>query len=659
MTPLSMANDITRVLLVEPDADAQQRLHGVLTNNRSRRYVVSGASALGEVGPDTDCDVIVAARDTAGPEFESLRRVRQDLPAMPIVLMVGEGHSPDVAQRAIDAGADEVLLADDLTASRVEHTLRMASTRRAGRVREPQAGDERFRRLVDSTDLGLFEFEPSTGQLSVSGRTRRSFGLAPDDPVTYASLLQRVQVHDRPRIQGAMEGALRGEKDGQYSAEFRTVDPGDGQERWLAAWGRLAAGGAGEPDRLVGVTQDISERKRAEGALVDADRRRAEFLATLAHELRNPLAPIRFAVRMLEPHLAVVPAAARPLAVIDRQVSHVARLIDDLLDVSRITRNKIELRVEETNLGSILQAAIEANEPLLEAAGHRLESDVPQTPIPLAADAARLVQVFSNLLNNAIKFTPAGGTIRLSATRTASDVQVSVTDDGMGIAPEVLPHVFDLFRQEDVTLERSAGGLGIGLTIAQALVAMHGGTIEARSGGPGAGAEFIVRLPALATEPTAAADGVALPPATASLRVLIVDDNRDAAEMLELFTRARGHEAAVAFEGYTAVRVAGDFRPDVVLLDIGMPGMNGYSVARMLRQRATGTRMFVVAVTGWGQEDDRRRGRDAGFDLHLTKPVDPVALERLFERIAHTRLCPGCDACFRAEGNTAAGADAR
>jgi two-component system CheB/CheR fusion protein len=638
---------MTRVLLVEPDPAAQSLIQSLLTTHVAGSGDITIAPALDQVGARASCDVIVAARVTAGADFDELRRVRRDLPLVPVVLIEHAPESVETAALAIDAGADEVLFEEDLAGPRLIRAVSAAIARRVVSMRAQREGDERFRLLIDGTELGSFELHPQTKQLIWSDRTRLLFGAAPADALSYETFLRAVHPNDRARVNAAVQGAMRGDKLGRYVDEFRTVGLRDGQERWLAAWGRVVIGEADQPVRLVGVVLDISERKRAEHGLVEADRRKTEFLATLAHELRNPLAPIRFAVKMLERYLVQVPPAARPLSVIDRQVSHLARLIDDLLDVSRITRNKIQLRTEVANLATILQAAIESVEPLLEGAGHQLETDIQSAPIPVEVDTARLVQVFSNLLNNAVKFTPSGGTIRVAARGSGTEAEVHVVDDGMGIAPELLPHVFDLFRQEDTTLERSASGLGIGLTLAKTLVAMHDGTIEARSGGPGAGAEFIVRLPISAKTPHAGTNEVVAPAAADPLRVLIVDDNRDAAEMLEMFARARGHEVTVAYEGYTAVGTALSFRPDLVLLDIGMPGLNGYNVARMLRQQKADKQLFVVAVTGWGQEDDRRRGRDAGFDLHLTKPVDPAALDRLFERIAHTRDCAGCDQCLR------------
>jgi len=366
-------------------------------------------------------------------------------------------------------------------------------------------------------------------------------------------------------------------------------------------------------------------------ALKEADQRKDEFLATLAHELRNPLAPIRNAVQLLRVRGSSDPDSQWGREVIDRQVNQMVRLLDDLLDVSRISYNKLQLRKERIDLQTVVQSAIETSRPLIDAAGHELTVVLPTAPIPLLADPVRLAQIFSNLLNNAAKYTRPGGHIRLAAERRGNDLLVSVIDDGIGIAPEMLPQVFCLFSQGNgPLLERSQAGLGIGLALVRGLVELHGGTIEARSEGPDRGSEFLICLP-IAIEAAMvehAAENGSLEPVQ-KLRILIADDLKDSADSLAVLLSLSGHEAQTAYDGEEAIQMAARLKPDVALLDIGMPKLNGYDLCRRIRAEEWGRHAFLVAVTGWGQEGDRRRAKEAGFDCHLVKPVDPAALMRL------------------------------
>lgn len=369
--------------------------------------------------------------------------------------------------------------------------------------------------------------------------------------------------------------------------------------------------------------------------LKEADRRKDEFLAMLAHELRNPLAPLRNAlhvVRQRGPEQSAVVRQAWEL--MDRQVDHLVRLVDDLLDVSRITRGRVELRKEKVDLAEAATRALESARPLIDARRHRLTYEGPPAPVRVEADPVRLAQVIGNLLNNAAKYTDEGGQITLTVGREGHEAVVRVRDTGAGLPPEMLPRVFDLFTQAESTLDRAQGGLGIGLTLVRSLVEMHGGSVQALSAGPGQGSEFVVRLPALAGEPEARAGaGPAAAAPVAPRRVLVVDDNADSAESLALLLRLSGHQARTAYNGTSALAAARAFSPQVVLLDIGLPGMDGYEVARRLRAGAGGEKMVLVAQTGYGQEDDHRRSRQAGFDAHLVKPVDPGVLEALLAQL--------------------------
>jgi signal transduction histidine kinase len=362
--------------------------------------------------------------------------------------------------------------------------------------------------------------------------------------------------------------------------------------------------------------------------LREADHRKDEFLAMLAHELRNPLAPLSNAlhiVRQRGPERRAVVRQAWDL--MDRQVAHLVRLVDDLLDVSRITRGKVELRKQAVDLAEAATRAVESARPLIDARRHRLIYEGPAAPVRVQADPVRLTQVIGNLLNNAAKYTDEGGRISLTIGREQADAVVRVRDTGVGISAEMLHRVFDLFTQADRTLDRAQGGLGIGLTLVRSLVELHGGSVQALSGGLGAGSEFVVRLPALTAEEESG--GPASPEMAAPVtprRVLVVDDNVDNAESLALLLRLGGHEARTAQTGPGAIAAASEFRPEVVLLDIGLPGMDGYEVARRLREGTGGKTLLLVAQTGYGQEDDRCRSRQAGFDAHLVKPIDPGTL---------------------------------
>jgi PAS domain S-box-containing protein len=405
----------------------------------------------------------------------------------------------------------------------------------------------------------------------------------------------------------------------------------DGQYRWFLSRAVPIRDDQGRIIRWFGTNTDVTDRIEMEAALRENDRRKDEFLATLAHELRNPLAPIRNSLALMRQPGASPSEVAEARDIMERQLGLMVRLIDDLLDLSRITRGTLELRRHRVELGSIIQQAIETVRPLVECASHHLQVNLPSRPVYVDGDPMRLAQVFSNLLNNACKFTPHGGHIRLQAEVEGAEVVVAVGDDGMGIPPDKVQTIFEMFAQLDRTLERSQGGLGIGLTIVKRIVDMHGGSIQVHSDGPGRGTTFHVRLPVLvegAPPPTPGRDEVE-PGRAAGRRILVVDDNRDSADSLAMLLRLEGNEAHVAHDGIEAVDAAARLRPDLILLDLGLPRMNGYSVCQRIRHEPWGREVTIVALTGWGQEEDRRRSTEAGFDGHLVKPVDHGELMRI------------------------------
>jgi signal transduction histidine kinase len=389
-------------------------------------------------------------------------------------------------------------------------------------------------------------------------------------------------------------------------------------------------------DGIFCVGFDVTEAHSVNERLLDADRRKDEFIATLAHELRNPLAPIRNALQIARSRSTTQVQLRWCYDVIDRQVRHMALLLDDLLDVSRITRGTLQLRLERVELAAIIDSAVETARPLIDSRRHRLTVSLPPEPVWLSADALRLAQVVSNLLTNAAKYSEPHGVIHLSGTLEATETVIRVADEGIGIEPQMLSRIFEMFAQGKAAVDQVEGGLGIGLSLVKGLVSLHNGTVDAMSGGPGKGSVFTVRLP-LSPE-----SGSAVTPRNCvaddrggviGRRILVVDDNRDIAESLGLLLKLEGHDMRIAYDGQQAVEIADTFQPEVVVLDIGMPHLNGHQTASELRKRAWAKTTIFVAVTGWGQPDDRRRSLDAGFDHHLVKPVDPMDLRVALERI--------------------------
>ena len=374
------------------------------------------------------------------------------------------------------------------------------------------------------------------------------------------------------------------------------------------------------------VFRDISQRKRSQDALIEADRRKDEFLAVLAHELRNPLAPLRNAIQIVR-MANHDPATVRPLwGMMERQIHQMVRLIDDLLDVSRITRGKLQLRKEPVEIASVVESALEMSGPIVERSKHAVEVSIPEGRHMVEGDRARLVQVIDNLVANAAKYTDPGGRIRIAVEPAGRQLRIHVKDNGIGIPKEMLERVFDMFTQVDRSLERSRGGLGIGLTLVRRIVELHGGTVVARSEGAGRGSEFTVTLPRIEAETGAAPAAPSAATAAASHRILVVDDNRDAAASLMETLQLMGHEVRAAYDGLECLREAERFQPEMVFLDIGMPRLNGFDTAKRLRGEPWARNCLLVAVTGWGQDEDRRRAREAGFDHHLVKPIDFDAL---------------------------------
>ena len=434
---------------------------------------------------------------------------------------------------------------------------------------------------------------------------------------------RELQAGELPLVRAIAQGAEQPAEE----LEFRFAD---GEVKFGFVYAAPLFGSDARARGAVCAILDITERK------LD-DRRKDEFLATLAHELRNPLAPAMNALQLLRVAPSDAAAAATARDMLDRQIRQMKRLIDDLMDVSRITQGKLVLQRERVRLQTIVDDAVDACRASLTAKAHRLEVDIPRAPIDVTGDPARLTQMLSNLLGNSCKFTPPGGRIRLHAHAEGVNLTISVSDDGVGIAPQLLPRVFDLFMQGDRALERTTDGQGIGLSLVRRLAEMHGGSVEARSEGVGRGAEFIVRLPILSTATataTAQQAHVQSKEELMTLRILVVDDSRDAAESLATLLELSGHTVDIANDGLVALQSAEQLKPDVVFMDIGMPRLNGFDAARRIRAAPWGKRMTLVAISGWGQDSDRAKSKEAGFDAHLVKPMEFPALEQILAQVS-------------------------
>ncbi|WP_418317064.1 ATP-binding protein [Piscinibacter sakaiensis] len=497
---------------------------------------------------------------------------------------------------------------------------------------EAAARDSRVRLdfALESARIGEWEIDLATDAARRSLQHDQCFGYT--EPVaewTPAIFLSHVHRDDRDWVAEVFQRTR--EQRGQMHFDCRVVWA-DGSIHWIEVHGSVFDQEFG-PGRMLGTVADISERKRIEAALRDADRRKDEFLATLAHELRNPLAPIRNSIHIMR-QSKQAEAHERAQAVIERQLDQLVHLVDDLLDVGRISQGKIELRRELIDIATLVENAVDTCAPLIDSRGHRLKIELPEQPITIDADMTRMTQVVANLLNNAAKYTPPGGDITLRvAPEAAGMVAISVTDTGIGIPAEMLPQVFEMFTQVNRTLDRSQGGLGIGLALVKQLVLMHGGSVEGHSEGENRGATVTVRLPVVILAGGSPAQPAPRETASASeaesnTRILVVDDNNDVADSLVELLRLVGYTAELARDGEQALEAAEAWHPDVVLLDIGLPTISGREVAKRLRERPWADGLLLIALTGWGQFEDRRLSLEAGFDDHLVKPVD---LDRLLD----------------------------
>ncbi len=488
--------------------------------------------------------------------------------------------------------------------------------------------ESRLRVALDAAQMGTWLWRIPTDEQILDDSLRRLMGLSPDEKVmTLDHFLKAVHPEDSERVRAQFERCLK--EDGGFNVEFR-VRWSDGSLHWLRDQGKMFNDEAGNPLFMTGACVDITVRKHDEEELREADQKKDQFLALLAHELRNPLAPLRNGLQVMR--LADDEKKVAEIRdMMERQLSHMVRLIDDLLDVSRLSQNKLHLQKTPVLLAEVIGNSIESARPAIEAADHKISVTLPTEPIYLDADLTRLAQVFSNLLTNSAKYTERGGHIWVSAESRENAIEVSVRDDGIGIPADALFHIFDMFSQVDRSIERTTGGLGIGLALVKGIVEMHGGKIHAWSDGPGLGSTFKVTLPLSRQR----ADSTYLPaeteiqPTDTRRKVLVVDDNRDSAKSMAALLRLLGHEVQTANDGIEAIDSAKQFQPDVILMDVGMPKLNGYDATQQIRKQPWGQKIVILALTGWGQEADRERSRDAQCDGHLVKPVNLSDLSKL------------------------------
>ena len=500
--------------------------------------------------------------------------------------------------------------------------------------------EERFRVLFESGPVAVYSCDASGVIQEFNRRAAELWGREPklgdtDERFCGSFKMIRPDGSAMAHAQCPMAEVLCGKIPEARDAEVLIERP-DGSRVSVVVNIRPLTNQRGEVTGAINCFHDITERKRAERALLDADRQKNEFLATLAHELRNPLAPIRNSLNILALTRGDDPAAERVQEMMERQVNHMVRLVDDLLEISRITTGKIELRLEPVEIASVIRNAVETSRPLIDAGRHQLAITLSPEPLTVEGDPVRLSQVVANLLNNAAKYTEPGGQIWITVSRDGRDVVISVRDTGIGIAAELLPHVLEMFTQADRDKKRPQDGLGIGLALVKRLVEMHGGGVVAKSDGEGRGSQFTVRLPLSQRQLPVPAEVPSVDRnqrLSSRQRILVVDDNQDAALSLGMLLKILGNEVEIARDGRSALQALETFRPSVVLLDIGMPDMSGYEVAHRMRDLPRFQDVTLVALTGWGQEEDRRRTREAGFDHHLVKPVNLDALQVLLSEV--------------------------
>lgn len=655
-----------RVLLLMPSRTDSERTAELLAEAHIGSHICADlSSACRELKAGAGALIITdhaLLNDSSGQLAEAMR-AQPAWSAVPVLVIARddarmrlERHPESNALRNLAVVARPVhmrtLLSMVLSALRERHQqyqIRDALLERERQASALIAQEEKLRFTLFAGGLGSWELDLVTSELFCSSLCKTHLGRPSDGPLSYREFQDSLHPDDKHDVLAAIAHSIVHRAD--YNVEFRVCSAST-EPRWVMMRGRVANDGTAAAARMVGVTLDITERKRMHDALRqteselalqaeqlrNADRLKDDFLATLAHELRNPLAPIRTGLEVLA-RASDPEVASNTIGVMQRQLVHMVRLVDDLLDVSRITRGKLDLKLERVALASVIDAAVEASRPIIAHGNHTLNLTVIPRNVSLRADFTRIAQVISNLLNNASKYTPPGGVISLIARSEGDQAVIDVSDNGIGIPNGRLEDVFAMFSQVSRAFDQTQGGLGIGLALVRRLVEMHQGTVKATSAGVGLGSTFTVRLPlAKAGDRTSVVPQLdAHVPSRATKRILIVDDNDDAADLLSVMLNQSGHVTTTAHDGPSALSTAEAWSPQVVILDIGLPGMSGYDVARRLRMNPNFQNTGLVALTGWGTETDKTKAAEAGFDAHLTKPVNAETLRSVLEQLHHKR----------------------
>jgi PAS domain S-box-containing protein len=570
--------------------------------------------------------------------FYPAEALARSWPEQELKIAAGQGRLEEEGWRLRKDGtrfwADVVITALRNPAGRLTGFLKITRdlTERRRHEQTLRESEERFRLLVDSVkEYAIFMLDTEGRVASWNLGAERIIGYTAAEIIgRHFSCFYPAEAAERGAPQQDLDSAI---EHGSIENNGRRVRQ-DGSRFWANVVITAVYDLDGKLRGFAKITRDLTERKQFE-ELEESRQRTQEFLAMLSHELRNPLAPLKTAVGILSLRELHDPVVEQARDVIERQVQHLTRLVDDLLDVSRITSGRIRLSNEPLELAAIIGRAVEAARPLLDSKGHSLEIKQPGRPVWVRGDLTRLTQVFVNLLNNAAKYTPDSGQIGIEVELFDDNAAIHIRDNGVGIAAELLPRVFDLFTQGQRPLDRADGGLGVGLALVHRLVSLHGGTVRASSEGSGRGSEFVVTLPKFSEETSMTVASLSEP--TGQLprrrRLMVIDDNKDAAESMSMLLELWGHEVVCAYDGRTALTAAAKYHPDAVFLDIGLPGMDGYEIAERLRESPDSARAVLIAITGYGQDEDRRRSRDAGIDHHLVKPVAPDTLQNLLDSL--------------------------
>jgi two-component system CheB/CheR fusion protein len=637
-----------RLLLIDDNPDDRALVERELRMRIGALAVrhIADAAALDAALAEGAFDVAVTdyrLRWTLGTEV--LRAIKSRYPDIPVVMFTGSGNE-EVAVQAMKDGLDDYITKTPKHYPRVPYAVLGCFERASNRIRLREALEReslakaRLEIALRSAGMGTWQFLPAAARFSLSPEVAAMLGRAAaalELPAQELGAL--VDPRDLDALRRAWDEALAAEApDAAFSAEFR-VRGADGLTRWLAVSGAVVQAEAGAPRLLIGTARDVSAaveareaQRRQQLELERANRQKNEFLSVLAHELRNPMAAIGYSAGMLDRN-AAPETVTRAREVIGRQSAHMKKLLDDLLDLSRITHKRIELAMAPLDLRRVIEHSFDSVRPAMEALGHVARFELGPAPLRVLGDEVRLTQVMSNLLQNAAKFTPPGGRIEVSAAAEGSMAVVTVTDNGVGIPADQLERVFEMFSQAESKVSGGTPGLGIGLAVVRRLVELHGGSAHAVSEGPGRGTRIHLALPL--TQAALAPDTEhEKPGGRARARLLVADDNSDAADLLADLLRLEGYEVRVAYDGRQAIEIAGSWRPQLMLLDVGMPHRSGHDVARWVRAQPWGPDVRLAALTGWGQREDKAASADAGFDLHLVKPVAPEEIVAALRQLA-------------------------